>query len=431
MSPPAKQSKKKKPASKKSSSVRRNSLPLRLKVPEPPARPGEEPDFTGLALSAAGEVRRPDTDARPSDMRDLPYLLIRVLDDGGVARGPWNPDISPDVLRAGLRAMMLTRAYDDRMSRAQRHGKTTFYMKCTGEEAIAVAQTLALDPEDMFFPTYRQQGLYITRNYPLIDMMNQVYSNAQDPLKGRQMPIMYSASAHNIFSIAGNLAVQLNQAVGWAMGSALSGDTKIAAGWIGDGATAEGDFHAALTFAAVYHAPVILNIVNNQWAISSYQGIAGGDEAPFAARGIGYGLPALRVDGNDFLAVYAATQWAADRARSNLGATLIELFTYRAESHSTSDDPSKYRPSEEGPNWPLGDPIERLKVHLLKIGEWSEAQHEELFTELAKEVRDTQRAAEAIGTHGSGEGPSPKAMFEDVYKDPDWRLLSQRQEAGF
>jgi 2-oxoisovalerate dehydrogenase E1 component alpha subunit len=431
MPPPAKKSKKKKPVSKKSSSVRRNSLPLRLKVPEPPARPGEEPDFTGLALSAAGEVRRPDIDARPGDMRDLPYLLIRVLDEDGAACGPWKPDISPDVLRAGLRAMMLTRAYDDRMSRAQRHGKTTFYMKCTGEEAIAVAQTLALDPEDMFFPTYRQQGLYITRKYPLIDMMNQVYSNAHDPLKGRQMPIMYSASKHNIFSIAGNLAVQLNQAVGWAMGSALSGDTRIAAGWIGDGATAEGDFHAALTFAAVYHAPVILNIVNNQWAISSYQGIAGGDEAPFAARGIGYGLPSLRVDGNDFLAVYAATQWAAERARENLGATLIELFTYRAESHSTSDDPSKYRSAKEGPSWPLGDPIERLKIHLMKIDAWSEAQHEQLHVELAKEVRDTQRAAEAIGTHGSGEGPSPKAMFEDVYKDPDWRLLRQRQEAGY
>ena len=410
---------------------RRNSLPLRLKVPEPPARPGESPNFENLILSDAGAVRRPDTDSQPNDMQELCYSLVRVIDDDGVAQGPWAPNISPDVLRTGLRAMMLTRAYDDRMARAQRHGKTTFYMKCTGEEGIAVAQALALDPEDMCFPTYRQQGLYITRNYPLLDMMNQVYSNEGDPLKGRQMPIMYSARDHNIFSIAGNLAVQFMHAVGWAMGSALSGDTKIAAGWIGDGSSAEGDFHSALTFAAVYHAPVILNIVNNQWAISTYQGIAGGDEAPFAARGIGYGLPALRVDGNDFLAVYSATQWAAERARSNLGATLIELFTYRAESHSSSDDPSKYRPNEEVSVWPLGDPIERLKTHLMKIGEWTEADHEKLHAELAVEVRDTQRKAESIGTHGTGNGPSPKHMFDDVYKEFDWRLHRQRQEAGF
>ena len=429
--PKTKRSVKSKSTTKSTAPARRNSIPLELNVPEPPARPGEEPNFDDLNLSAPGEVRRPDTDARPASMQDLAYLLIRVLDDDGVAQGPWNPNLDPEVLRSGLRAMMLTRAYDDRMSRAQRHGKTTFYMKCTGEEAIAVAQTLAHDPEDMFFPTYRQQGLYITRNYPLIHMMNQVYSNAEDPLKGRQMPIMYSAGDYNIFSIAGNLGVQLNQAVGWAMGSALCGDTRIAAGWIGDGATAEGDFHAALTFAAVYRAPVILNIVNNQWAISSYQGIAGGEEAPFAARGIGYGLPALRVDGNDFLAVYAATQWAADRARSNLGATLIEFFTYRADSHSTSDDPSKYRSADEWSRWPLGDPIDRLKKHLIKIGEWSEKQHETLHEELATEVRETQRKSEAIGTHGTGKGPSPKAMFEDVYKESDWRLLRQRQEAGF
>ncbi len=431
MPTPAKKAKGSTSGSANEGPKRRNSVPLRLKVPEPPARPGEAPNFDNLMLSDAGAVRRPDTDTAPGEMRDLCYSLIRVLDDDGVAQGPWAPTVSPDVLRTGLRAMMLTRAYDDRMARAQRHGKTTFYMKCTGEEAIAVAQVLALDPEDMCFPTYRQQGLYITRNYPMIDMMNQVYSNAKDPLKGRQMPIMYSARSHNIFSIAGNLGVQFMHAVGWAMGSALSGDTKIATSWIGDGSTAEGDFHAALTFAAVYHAPVILNIVNNQWAISSYQGIAGGDEAPFAARGIGYGVPALRVDGNDFLAVYAATQWAADRARSNLGATLIELFTYRADSHSTSDDPSKYRSSEEGAKWPLGDPIERLKAHLIKIGEWTEEQHETLQAELVAEVRDTQRKAEAIGTHGTGEGPSPKLMFDDVYKEPDWRLHRQRQEAGY
>jgi 2-oxoisovalerate dehydrogenase E1 component alpha subunit len=181
----------------------------------------------------------------------------------------------------------------------------------------------------------------------------------------------------------------------------------------------------------VYRAPVILNVVNNQWAISSFQGIAGGDQAPFAARGIGFGLPALRVDGNDFLAVYAATQWAAQRARANLGATLIELFTYRAEGHSTSDDPTRYRAADEASKWPLGDPIERLKTHLIKLGEWSDAQQEALQGEVTQEIRALQREAEASGTHGANTTHSPKTMFEGVYKEMDWRLLQQRQEAGY
>lgn len=176
--------------------------------------------------------------------------------------------------------MMLTRAYDSRMVRVQRQGKTSFYMKCTGEEAVAVAAAMALDSGDMCFPTYRQQGLLVTRGWPLVDMMNQVYSNSRDRLKGRQMPVFYSSREAGFFSISGNLGTQYSQSVGWAMGAAADGDPRIAAAWIGEGATAEGDFHHALTFASVYQAPVILNIVNNQWAISSFSGIAGVSAPP-------------------------------------------------------------------------------------------------------------------------------------------------------
>ncbi|MGE3335055.1 MAG: thiamine pyrophosphate-dependent enzyme [Rhodospirillaceae bacterium] len=415
---------------KSGTAARRNSA-LQLKFPTPPARPGEEPDYSKLALSAPGEVRRPAIDTKPDDMRDLAYSLIRVMDDEGKPVGPWNADIPVEILKKGLRYMVLTRVFDDRMYRAQRQGKTSFYIKCTGEEAISVAAALALEPDDMCFPAYRQQGIYLTREYPLLTMMGQIYSNTLDPLKGRQMPIMYSAREKSIFTISGNLTTQYPQAVGWAMASAMSGDTRIASTWVGDGSTAEGDFHYALTLAAVYHAPVILNIVNNQWAISSFQGIAGGEEAPFAARGIGYGLPALRVDGNDFLAVYAATQWAAERARANLGATVIELFTYRAEGHSTSDDPSRYRSTDEGKKWPLGDPIDRLMKHLIKRGVWSEKEHTAMEEELVTFVKSTQKEAEAAGTLGQGKTASPKTMFEDVFKEPDWRQLRQRQEAGF
>jgi 2-oxoisovalerate dehydrogenase E1 component alpha subunit len=258
-------------------------------------------------------------------------------------------------------------------------------------------------------------------------MMCQIYSNTADPLKGRQLPSMYSSKAFGFFSISGNLGTQFSQAVGWAMASAYKGDDRIAAAWIGDGATAEADFHHALTFASVYRAPVVLNIVNNQWAISSFQGIAGGERTTFAARGVGYGLPGLRVDGNDFLAVHAATAWAAERARANLGATVIELFTYRADSHSTSDDANRYRPAGEASHWPLGDPIERLKQHLIVLGEWSEEQQAALQTEVDEQVRATQREAEAKGVLSEGAVLPIDEMFNEVYEDMPWHLREQRQ----
>jgi 2-oxoisovalerate dehydrogenase E1 component alpha subunit len=240
---------------------------------------------------------------------------------------------------------------------------------------------------------------------------------------------MYSSREYGFFTISGNLGTQVPQAVGWAMASAYKGDDRIAISWIGDGATAEGDFHNALTFAAVYRAPVILNVVNNQWAISSFMGIAGGLETTFASKAIGYGLPALRVDGNDFLAVWAATQWAEERARTNQGATVIELFTYRGAPHSTSDDPSRYRPGDEHEKWPLGDPIARLKQHLVALGEWSDDQQEAAEKEAVEQVRAAGRESEAIGTLGQSR-PSVKTMFEEVYATEDWRLVEQRREVG-
>ena len=362
-------------------------------------------------------------------MRDLPYGLIRVLDEAGRAIGQWNPRLGPDLLRRGLRAMVLTRAFDTRMFQAHRQGKTSFFMTSTGEEALGAAPSLALDREDMCFPTYRIVSYLMARDYPLLDMVNQIYSNAADPLKGRQLPILYSARSYGFYSLSGNVGSRFGHAVGWAMASAYRGDDKIAISYIGEGTTAEGDFHEALTFAAVYRAPVILCITNNQWAISSFQGIAGGDETTFAARAIGYGLPGLRVDGNDFLAVFAATQWAAERARSNGGATLIEFLTYRAAGHSTSDDPTRYRPADEAAHWPLGDPIDRLKAHLIAIGEWSQARHEALEAETKQAVRAAAKAGEAVGTLGLSK-PDTCEMFEGVYKEPDWRILEQRREMG-
>ena len=403
-------------------------VPLRFRIPEPPARPGERADFSYIVVPPAGSARRPEIETDPSEMRDLAYSLIRVLDDDGSATGPWIPELEPDALYHGLRAMVMTRTYDDRMLMAQRQGKTSFYMRCTGEEAIAVGHALELDRDDMFFPTYRNQGWLIARRWPLVEMMCQVFSNEKDRLHGRQMPIMYSAREVGFFSISGNLGTQFIQAVGWAMASAIKGDTRIASGMVGEGTTAEADFHHALTFATTYQAPVILNIVNNQWAISTFQGIAGGNQSTFAARAIGHGIPALRVDGNDYLAVIAATRWAAQRARANLGPTVIEWLTYRAAAHSTSDDPSRYRPADEWKSWPLGDPIERLKNHLIARGDWSEEQHRDLVADVDREVLAAARDAESYGTLLDGRVASAKSIFEDVYKDMPPHLQRQRRQ---
>lgn len=405
--------------------------PLRLHVPEPSGRPGCATDFSYLHVSEAGAVRRPPVDTPHFDTQDLAYSLIRVLDHDGRAVGPWAPDISTAQLRKGLRAMMKTRLFDARMTVCQRQRKISFYMQCLGEEAIACAHSAALEPGDMCFPTYRQQGLLLSRDdVSMSELMCQLMSNERDPMRGRQLPVMYSYKRAGFFSISGNLATQFIQAVGWGMASAIKGDTRIASAWIGDGATAESDFHTALTFAHVYRAPVILNVVNNQWAISTFQAIAGGESTTFAARGVGCGIASLRVDGNDFLAVYAASQWAAERARSNLGPTLIEWVTYRAGAHSTSDDPSKYRPADDWDRFPLGDPIARLKSHLIGLGAWSEQEHEQVRLELEAEVAAAQKEAEAHGTLLDGHIPSPATMFEDVYAQVPWHLREQRQQLG-
>ena len=403
---------------------------LSLHVPEPAVRPGDTPDFSTVRISKAGAVPRPEVDADPEQMRDLAFSIIRVLNRNGEAVGPWAGALTDDELLDGLRHMMTLRAFDARMLIAQRQGKTSFYMQHLGEEAVSCAFRKALVDGDMNFPTYRQAGLLIAGGYSMVDMMCQIYSNARDPLKGRQLPVMYSSREHGFFTISGNLATQFVQAVGWAMASAIRNDTKIAAAWIGDGSTAESDFHAALVFASTYKAPVVLNVVNNQWAISTFQGIARGGSGTFAARGLGFGIPSLRVDGNDYLAVHAVAKWAAERARRNLGPTLIEYVTYRVGAHSTSDDPSAYRPKAESTAWPLGDPVIRLKNHLITRGVWSEDRHKQTEAEILDTVIAAQKEAESHGTLHAGAKPSARDMFDGVFAEMPAHPRRQRQQAG-
>jgi len=402
--------------------------PLSFHVPAPVVRPGGTPDFSDVPISRAGEVRRPEVDTKPEDIRDLAYEIIRVLNRESEAVGPWAGLLSDDELLEGLRHMMTLRTFDARMQMAQRQGKTSFYMQHMGEEAVSCAFRRALEPGDMNFPTYRQAGLLIAGGYPMLDMMNQIYSNELDPLKGRQLPVMYSSREHGFFSISGNLATQYIQAVGWAMASALRGGTEIASAWIGEGSTAESDFHAALLYASTYQAPVILNIVNNHWAISTPEDFARGASATFADRGFGFSIPALRVDGNDYLAVHAASSWAAERARSNLGPTLIEWVTLRRGAHSTSDDPSVYRPDHEADSFPLGDPIDRLRKHLVAIGEWDAERHDQLQSEVDDLVESSFTEASSHGSVKTGVIPSPRTMFDDVFAEIPGHLREQREQ---
>jgi 2-oxoisovalerate dehydrogenase E1 component alpha subunit len=373
-------------------------------------------------------VRRPDVNARVREISHLSIDLVRVLDDDHQAVGPWHPHLDPHELQVGLRHMVLTRIFDERMQRAQRSGKISFYMRSLGEEAVSVAQCMALRPGDMLFPSYRNQGLYMVRGKPLVDLMCQLLSNTRDMCKGRQLPVMYHWTTGRIFSISGNLTTQFPQAVGWAMAAAIKGEDDIAVSWIGEGSSAEADFHHAMLFASVYQAPVILNVVNNQWAISTFQGFAGGEQRSFAARGPGYGMAGIRVDGNDFLAVYAVTQWAAERARTGAGPTLIEHVTYRGAAHSTSDDPSRYRPKDDYEKWPLGDPVDRLKGYLIALGEWSEERHAALVKELEQHVTESWKEAVQYGALNEGPRLNRDLMFDDVFKEMPEHLRKQREQ---
>jgi 2-oxoisovalerate dehydrogenase E1 component alpha subunit len=241
------------------------------------------------------------------------------------------------------------------------------------------------------------------------------------------MPVHYSWRAGNVVSISSPVGTQFPQAVGAAMAFAYRGERRLVGAWIGDGTAAQGDFHHALNFASVFKPPCILHVVDNQWAISTHRSLSTGG-ATFAARADAYNLPGLRVDGNDFLAVYAAEAWAIERARRGGGPTLIEMLTYRHDAHSTSDDPAQYRAADEPELWPGGDPIERLKRHLIQSGDWSEDAHRELRAALDHEVASTFERAEAFGSVAHGLGYPPEALFGDVYAELPAHLREQLRE---
>ena len=222
-----------------------------LYIPEPQARPGDKIDFSGVDIGKAGRLKYPPIDSPETELRDYPFGLIRTLSRDHEAVGDWIPRAGPDDFKTLLRIMTLNRLMDIRFFKLQRQGKTSFYMKSSGEEALSAVPSLVLGAQDMCFPTYRLVGWLLARNYPLLDLVNQIFNNAHDPLKGKQLPVLYSARDYGFYSLSGNLGTRFGHAVGWAMAKAYRGKNDIAIGYVGEGSTAEGNFHEALTFARV------------------------------------------------------------------------------------------------------------------------------------------------------------------------------------
>lgn len=345
--------------------------------------------------------------------------LRRVLDDDGrVIAGAKAPDLSDAELLKLFETMLTTRIVDDRMMRIQRQGKLGFYMKSHGEEATHMS-VFPLRDDDWVFPSYREQGAWFWRGYGIENFLNQLFGNCKDPTKGRQMPVHHSADWLNYVSISSPVGTQIPQAVGTAMGMKISGTDSVAMTFFGEGTSSTSEFHVGMNFAGVMKAPVIFVIRNNGWAISvplEKQTAA----KTFAAKAVGYGMPGIRVDGNDVLAVIQVAAEATARARAGEGPTLIECVTYRVEGHSSSDDPSVYRNPSEPEAWGPRDPVNRMRGYIKSKGLWSAKYEEELITKRNDKITKFLKIADELPA------PDIESMFDDVYEEVPWHLEEQR-----
>lgn len=349
--------------------------------------------------------------------------IFRILSDDG--------RIEPQVDVAGLpplslrrrmfREMRRVRVLDARLTALQRQGRIGFYGACTGQEAPPIAAALAARPSDWIFPALRESSAMLVRGYPLARYVAQVFGNALDTLKGRQMPSHMSARAVNQVSWSSCIGTQLPHAVGAAWAAKKRADSTVAIGFCGDGATSHSDFHAALNFAGVFRVPCVVVCQNNHWAISVPSSRQTAAES-FAIKAEAYGVPGLRVDGNDVLATHHVLCQAIEAARAGSGPTFVECVTYRVEAHSTSDDPSRYRSSEEVRSWQARDPIERLRLHLLQAGALDAAEEQAQDRAIEGEIEAAIAEAERHGP------PDRRTLVEDVYATPPWHLEEQWRE---
>jgi TPP-dependent pyruvate/acetoin dehydrogenase alpha subunit len=347
--------------------------------------------------------------------------LLRVMADN--AKPGQLPDgLNADELKQMYEGMILIRAYDERQKKLQRSGRIGFCVTSTGEEAIQVGIGQALEDRDWIFGYYRQYGMMLYKGVPVIELADHLFGNVGDFAKGRQMPAHYTNRRVNFVSSSSVIGTHLIHAAGAAMAAKYKKDDVVITTYIGDGGTSANDFHSCMTFAGVYKPPLVIFIVNNQYAISQPVSKQCGAEALYL-KGAGYGVPSVRVDGNDMVAVYQASKEAFDRARAGEGPTLIELFTYRVGPHSSSDDPTRYR-GNESDQWLTEDkdPIARARTYLKSLGLWDEAYEARIWEEAQNEVNQ--------GTTESAKKPEPDwdSLFEDVYAELPPALARQRDE---
>ncbi len=356
----------------------------------------------------ATAVKKVQAPAASAFATQKPQGLVRLLeDDGSVAKGK-DPGLPQDTLLYLYEQMVQVREFDRRMLMLQRQGRIGFYGPILGQEAATVGSVAALEHKDWIFPALREGAAAMMRGLSLTEAINQLIGNGADRCKGRQMPCHYTVKEGNYYGMSSVIGTQISHAVGAAMAAKLRGDDIVVLGYMGDGATSANDFHCGMNFAAVYKSPAIMFCQNNQWAISVPLSKQSASET-LAQKGKAYGMPYVRVDGNDILAVYTVTKEAAKRARNGEGPTFIEAVTYRRLGHSSSDDPTKYRDEAEVKVWEQRDPVDRFRTYLQKQGLWDDEKEAAFKEDIAQRVNDAITAAEA------NEPPADETLVTDVY----------------
>ncbi|XP_015891118.3 2-oxoisovalerate dehydrogenase subunit alpha 2, mitochondrial [Ziziphus jujuba] len=346
----------------------------------------------------------------------------QVLDDNGnPITGSNYVQVSEEVALKMYSNMVTLQIMDTIFYEAQRQGRISFYATTIGEEAINIASAAALTIDDFVFPQYREPGVLLWRGFTLQEFANQCFSNKADYGKGRQMPIHYVSKRHNYFTVASTIATQIPHAVGAAYSMKMDKKGACAVTYFGDGGTSEGDFHAALNFAAVREVPVIFICRNNGWAISTPTSDQFRSDG-IVVKGKAYGVRSIRVDGNDALAMYSAVHAARSMAISENKPILIEALTYRVGHHSTSDDSTKYRPIEEI-EWfkVVRDPVTRFRKWIENRGWWNGKLESELRNTVKEELLDAIQVAEKV------EKPTIAELFTDVYDVSPSNLRDQEK----
>lgn len=347
--------------------------------------------------------------------------LLQVMDaDGKVVDPAFAESIPAADIVALYAAMLAQRVYDDRLIKMQRQGRLGFYLACTGEEACSYGPAYGLRDDDWLFPAYREPGTALWRGMPFQAWVDNMVGNIDDPVKGRQMPVHWTARAQNVVSISSPVGTQIPQCAGTAYAMKLRGTDSVACCFFGEGTSSEGDFHVGLNFAAVSKAPAIFFCRNNRYAISTpYHKTTAVEH--IATRASGYGMRGQVVDGNDILGVIKAVREAADWARAGNGPTLLEAKTYRLAAHSTSDDPKGYRTRQEEAMWAARDPLIRLKSYLVGKKLWDD-DRDKTTTEEASE-----RIIAALNVAEHKEMPPVNALFDDVFAELPPHLKLQRE----